>query len=600
MKPYWIPPKGEGMAAFPVRKWWKEIEKLPKDVHWKTLEHHGPLFPPEYIPHGIPIKVNGKKVRLTPEQEEVATWYARLIESEHVKKEIFRVNFWNDWSQYLRKTPEGKQIKSLEEVDFQDIYDHLKKVQEEKRKRSKEEKDAEKAKKEREQTLIYGVCLLDGQPEKVEGYAIEPPGIFLGRGNHPKAGKIKARVTPEEITINCSDGAVVPVPPKDASGKPRSWAAVIHNPSVSWLFSWKSPVTGDPKYAWFSKESKIRGSSDLNKFEKARKLGVYILDIRRRYRRDFNSKDPKLAQTAVIVYLIDFLAVRAGTEKTEDEADTVGCSTLRVEHVITNEDGKLTLDFLGKDSMRYFKVVEIDPTVWLLLESFKEGKSASDLVFDKTDEPTVNEYLKMTMPGLTAKVFRTYNASLTLQRELDVSYGHEFTTKEAKLAFYNQANTTVALLCNHQKTVSKNFGKQMEKLDYRITEIKTKMKVLQVHLDYLAGEVNRPPAPRYKLIDPETGEEVIKTVNLPLTEEKTKKAIETLRDRLERIDIKRGEKDKTKAVALGTSKINYLDPRISIAWCKRVDLDYKAIFSTALIKKFSWAMDVDESWSFGE
>ena len=31
-------------------------------------------------------------------------------------------------------------------------------------------------------------------------------------------------------------------------------------------------------------------------------------------------------------------------------------------------------------------------------------------------------------------------------------------------------------------------------------------------------------------------------------------------------------KDETKEVSLGTSKINYMDPRITVAWCKRVRL----------------------------
>ena len=38
-------------------------------------------------------------------------------------------------------------------------------------------------------------------------------------------------------------------------------------------------------------------------------------------------------QRAVALYFIDKLALRAGNEKDEDEADTVGCCSLRVEHI---------------------------------------------------------------------------------------------------------------------------------------------------------------------------------------------------------------------------------------------------------------------------
>jgi DNA topoisomerase-1 len=66
----------------------------------------------------------------------------------------------------------------------------------------------------------------------------------------------------------------------------------------------------------------------------------------------------------VCTYLIDRLALRVGNEKGDDEADTVGCCSLRVEHVKCEEDSKITLDFLGKDSMRYLNTVKVDPIVW--------------------------------------------------------------------------------------------------------------------------------------------------------------------------------------------------------------------------------------------
>lgn len=60
---------------------------------------------------------------------------------------------------------------------------------------------------------------------------------------------------------------------------------------------------------------------------------------------------------AVCTYLIDRLALRVGNEKGEDEADTVGCCSLRVEHIHFEEDNQITLDFLGKDSMRYLNTI---------------------------------------------------------------------------------------------------------------------------------------------------------------------------------------------------------------------------------------------------
>jgi DNA topoisomerase-1 len=82
----------------------------------------------------------------------------------------------------------------------------------------------------------------------------------------------------------------------------------------------------------------------------------------------------------------------------------------------------------------------------------------------------LNEYLKELMDGLSAKVFRTYNASITLQQQLDKKDVPETVEElykesvESKAKFYNDANRAVAVLCNHQKAQSKGHEAQMEKL----------------------------------------------------------------------------------------------------------------------------------------
>ena len=52
------------------------------------------------------------------------------------------------------------------------------------------------------------------------------------------------------------------------------------------------------------------------------------------------------------------------------------------------------------------------------------------------------------MENLSAKVFRTYNASMTLQDQLN-----KLTVEDniaSKVLGYNRANRAVAILCNHQ------------------------------------------------------------------------------------------------------------------------------------------------------
>lgn len=52
--------------------------------------------------------------------------------------------------------------------------------------------------------------------------------------------------------------------------------------------------------------------------------------------------------------------------------------------------------------------------------------------------------------------------------------------------------------------------------------------------------------------------------------------------KIEKMERDKETKEDLKTVALGTSKINYLDPRISVAWCKRHEVPIEKVgpFST--------------------
>ncbi|KAG0217962.1 DNA topoisomerase 1 [Mortierella sp. NVP41] len=58
------------------------------------------------------------------------------------------------------------------------------------------------------------------------------------------------------------------------------------------------------------------------------------------------------------------------------------------------------------------------------------------------------------------------------------------------------------------------------------------------------------------------------------------------------------DKDENKTTALGTSTMNYIDPRISAAWCKKHEVPLEKVFTKTLRDKFKWAMTVDERWEF--
>jgi DNA topoisomerase I len=47
----------------------------------------------------------------------------------------------------------------------------------------------------------YGLAIVDGHLEKVGNYTMEPPGLFRGRGKHPKTGQVKKRVYPSQVSL---------------------------------------------------------------------------------------------------------------------------------------------------------------------------------------------------------------------------------------------------------------------------------------------------------------------------------------------------------------------------------------------------------------
>lgn len=93
---------------------------VSSEIKWTTLVHSGVLFPPEYEPHGIKMLYDGKPVDLTPAEEEVATMYAVMKETDYVKKDIFNKNFWGDFKEVLGK---NHVIQSLSKCDFTPIYE---------------------------------------------------------------------------------------------------------------------------------------------------------------------------------------------------------------------------------------------------------------------------------------------------------------------------------------------------------------------------------------------------------------------------------------------------------------------------------------------
>lgn len=586
-----------------IWKWWEE-EALEAGTKWRTLEHNGPLLAPEYVPLPKDVKLyyDGKPFELSPQAEEVAGFYAKMLDHEYTSMDLFNKNFFKDWRKEM--TPNERHvITDLKKCDFSHIAEYYKKEAEKRKAMSKEEKQALKLEQEKI-TKHYGFCTVDKHVQRVGNFRIEIPGLFRGRGAHPKLGHLKKRIRAEDIIINIGKTAKIPKPP---SGR---WKEVRHDNTVSWLASWTENIMGNVKYVMLNPSSKAKSMKDFQKYEKARELKKYVDVIRKNYTNDFSAREMAIRQRAVALYFIDRLALRAGNEKDEEQADTVGCCSLRLEHIKlsvesvdedslknssqqsvnsingdvktepnNNTDQQATsspsrnkrymveFDFLGKDSIRYQNRVAVEKKVYKNINLFMEGKGPQDDLFDRLNTTSLNKYLNECMDGLTAKVFRTYNASKTLQDELDKRTDFKMSVEEKMLA-YNRANRAVAILCNHQRAPPKTHDKQMENLETKISEKEKQLKEVKKELKQAKKEKDEK------------------------NKEKFKKKVQTIENQLHKLEIQRKDKSENKTIALGTSKLNYLDPRITVAWCKKYEVPIDKVYNKTQREKFLWAIDM--------
>lgn len=498
---------------------------------------------------------------MTPKEERIASFYARRIISEKAgtviakltEDSVFNKNFWTDFKKYL--TPEHRRIfKDFNKLDFSQIVERLEELKELDKQLSDEEKLAKKV-KTAERKQDYGYAIINGVKEPVGNFTIEPAAIFYGRGANPKRGKIKRDIEPEEVTINVQEGVQVKPPPG------HKWKQVINDHKAAWIANWKDPISNENKYVYLGAEGQLKGKSDYIKYEKARKLNKYLDKVREKYGKDINSKVQKLRQLGTVLYLIDHYGLRVGNEKDESETDTVGASTLRVEHIKLKPPSMVIFDFLGKDSIRYYKELQVEPAVYANISGFLKGKKPSDPLFDLVSATDINNYLKTFDKDFSAKVFRTRLASTIMDAALKELKIKKNATADEKKKLFTKANIKVAEILNHQRTVSAKAKDTIKKYEEDLKDLKKQLKEAKD-----AGK---------------------STKSLETRIQKKKDQIENKKDTLN--------------VAVTTSLTNYIDPRLVVAWLKENEVTIPKVYTATLQRKFKWAIDMTEpDWSYSD
>lgn len=549
-------------------------------MRWKTLEHNGVLFPPPYEPKGLKIRIRGRPVELDALEEEMVYHWAKKKDTPYAADGTFQKNFTDDLASAL-----GPEFKGLlySEIDFTDAYLFVDRERDARDMMSKEERKALAAERKRireEMRARHGSAVVDGQSVDVANYMAEPPGIFIGRGDHPLRGKWKRRVTPVDVVLNLGRGAAVP---------PGSWKGIVHERSSIWLASWTDELTKKRKYVWLADTAAIKQVREKNKYNKAIRLSREIERIKDRMVGDMRGSSGRKANVATACYLICRTAMRVGDEKDPDEADTVGATTLRREHIRIS-DHAIKFDFLGKDSVRWEETVPVTGYDVQLRDNLKRlvaNKKPGEEIFHGITSRHVNAYLSSIMKGLSAKVFRTYLASTAAAQYLRKHARIKQQPAYKKLYHAKLANLESAVTCNHKRTIPKTFERTLQKRRETLKRLGLERPWAKAQATLAKAEDSEPRTEKQK------ERRTRRIARLKRTIQQRRKRH---RERVEKIKLQIALAERTRDYNLGTSLRNYIDPRIFKSWTEEVGMEWEKMYTAALQKKFLWVKGEKGSW----
>lgn len=606
------------------------------------MRHNGVAFPPEYQARGLIVKIKGSPVKLDSLQEEMLMAWAKKIGTPYVQDPVFQQNFMNSLRERWHDLFDDVGVDNIDWTEMLSIAEaeKLANMPPEQRKQV----SAERKRVREELQAKYGHAEVDGIQVEIGAYLVEPPGIFMGRGAHPMRGKWKPRVYSTAVTLNLDEQATIPEAPHGG------WKEIAHEHESLWVARWLDELSDKIKYVWLAETSHLRQEREKEKFVKASNLEANLDAVRKGIREGLRSKQVRVRKVATVAYLIDRMAMRVGDEKDEDEADTVGASTLRVEHVKFLED-HIEFDFLGKDSVRWEKDLPISDDTRALaknLQEFSQGKKPDEQIFPEVSSAQVNRFLGSLMPGLTAKVFRTFHATTTVKDYLAQNNRLNGASLFQKEYIAKRANLQAAITCNHKRTPPKTWAESLakreealkklraakpdlEKLDKQIVDREAVLgKLIEERKKFEEGaeererqkdealakwEAKPEPSSRkahaawnkriknarkarreLKRSDAERTARLKQRIakareSLQKAQEARKHAANGYRERLEKAERQLEFAKLTRDYNLNTSLKNYIDPRVYRTWGDRVGYDWTRLYTKTLQRKFNWAKE---------
>ena len=570
----------------------------------EQLIHNGIVVPEPPEPRGLILDVRGRPRRLTAREEGMAMAFAAKKDTDYVRDEVFVANFMWDLSGEMGITP----TLDRDEIDWAPLHRLIDEGRLAKGRLTREERKAAAAERKASREAMkaqYGYAIVNGRRVELGNYMAEPSGIFMGRGQHPLRGRWKEGARQADVTLNLSPDA--PVVPGD-------WEQIVWQPNSMWVARWKDNLSGRLKYVWLSDTAPLKQEREERKFDKAIRLEAELDRVRARIEEGLCDERPERRRIATACYLIDALCLRVGDEKNPDEADTVGATTLRPEHVRLLDNDMVEFRFLGKDSVEWHRQIELPGQVRTNLRELiaaarpsrgnpggdASGNSGRGLpqIFPDVSSRSVNSYLSSIVPGLSAKVFRTHHATMAVKHSLEESCVCSADPEYLKWRAVSLANVGAAILCNHTKKATGDWQKTRQRYLKRRNSAQERLEATTAALresrGRLAGvrdeEAILPHAADATPAQARARERYRKRLavaqrRLRAARERKQKA----RAALGKVNCQQAIAGKKRTWNLGTSLKSYIDPRVYHAWGQQVDYDVlKRYYPATLRRKYLW------------
>lgn len=602
----------------------------------RECSHSGVRFPEPYVPIaggiGIRHSPTGEIVQMPADVEEFALMFSRL--APETRDARFRSNFFEDWrGMFLRRSLSRSpsrllKISTVDDWDWGGVLANVNSAPVEKIQVKDKNKDKDKA-----------TALVDGVRIPTTRVMVDRPGIFLGRGkSHPLNGRIRRRLYCTDVDINISSGAAPPAIPPNATPDTTSratgsaWRSVIHDPYVSWLARWTDPLTGDKKYVYLDPGWGPKSRHDRLKFDVARRLQSRLDVMRAIISRDTSmalsvNDDMHRTRLLACVGLVDVFSIRVGGDEEDgiggdsgdiggDQEETIGASTLRRKHVClisaaASSSSAIRLRFVGKDKILHDITRVVSPVLArAVAQCMHHARRKEDPLFPGVHATDANAYLHAILPDVTCKTLRTRTASELVDRRLrSVAPSNVSVVKtpassaSASVPIIRHMKKYVELACmecawhlNHKRNSPSYDGRRNVVTDACDDDVSSRGQgdVRFSRFLRLAAEawqrVSSDHQPTYTYIRPKSGGTGRLVAGSSSSYGPTDGPAELKEALVEA---------KMLGLAPNTSKLNYVDPRILVAFCKRHDLPIQGVAYTASqTERFRWAASTPGTFKF--